>query len=89
MESPNAPITARPSQAIAVNFMATYSFLAFAVFAVLLAAGAILGEHVDGVTWTLPLAIPLMMSLVDWLISPRTGLSEDARQRADISRWEV
>jgi hypothetical protein len=89
MESSNAPITTRPSQAVAVNFMVTYSFLAFALFAILLATGALLGEYVDGVTWTLPLAIPMMLSLLDWMTSPRPNLSEEARQRADLSRWEV
>ena len=89
METPNAPITVRPSQAIAVNFTVTYSFLAFAVFSMLLATGALLGEHVDAVTWTLPVAIPVMLGVLDWMFLARPVLSEAARQRADISRWEV
>lgn len=89
METPNAPITVRTSQAIAMNFMVAYSFLAFAVFSILLATGALLGERVDAVTWTLPVAIPVLLGVLNWLFLARSGLSEEARQRADISRWEV
>ncbi|QOD05949.1 hypothetical protein [Pseudarthrobacter sp. BIM B-2242] len=88
MESPNAPSTARALQGATGNFKVAIAFLYFTVTATYLAMTALGGTHVDTVFWVWPLVIPLAMGITGWNTG-RPLTAEEARQRADISRWDV
>ncbi|WP_422759126.1 hypothetical protein [Paenarthrobacter sp. C1] len=88
METPNAPITARSSQRATGNYKVAIAFLYFAVTSMFLAMGALAGARFNAVVWVLPLVLPMAMGIKGWSTAAKlTG--EEARQQADISRWEV
>lgn len=88
MDTPNAPTTTWPSLALTGNAKVTVAFLYFAATAMFLALHTLAGAHFNAVAWVLPLALPLAMGFTGWNTGRRLT-SEEARQRADLSRWDV
>jgi hypothetical protein len=88
MEYPQTPVTPWPSQPSAGNSKVALAFAYFATTAMFLALFTLAGAHFDPVIWSLTLAYPLVLGITGWDTGGRLT-DEEARQQADISRWDV
>lgn len=87
----NEPSTPTPARAILAGRGRTLTMVGFAVFAAFmlpLVICAIGGSRINAVLWVIPFVIPFGLEILRRMSLPALT-AEEARQAADISRWEV